>query len=160
MPSSPSSAPSDHHRPAALPSARTGLTQVTAAAVLWGTTGVVVQLLREATALSAVSIGFLRLAVAAVVLLVLAAHRLGPLWGHLRSSPGPLVLVGAGLGAYQVLYVVAVTYAGVAVATVVSLGLAPVLVAGWESLRARRLPGPGTVAVLVAGTAGLVLFTL
>lgn len=158
MPSS--SSCSARPRGAAVPSARTGLTQVTAAAVLWGTTGVVVQLLREVTALSAVSIGFLRLAVAAAVLLALAASRLRSLWGHLRSSPGALALVGAGLGAYQVLYVVAVTSAGVAVATVVSLGLAPVLVAAWESLRGRRLPGGGTVAVLVTATAGLVLVTL
>jgi drug/metabolite transporter (DMT)-like permease len=140
--------------------ARAGLVQVTLAGVLWGTTGVVVQLVRDVSSLSAVSIGFYRLAVAAVVLLMLGARRLGPLLAALRSKPGALMLVGVGLGAYQAAYFIAVTMAGVSVATVVSLGLAPVLTAAWEAARARRLPKPSTVGVLAAGVTGLVLITV
>lgn len=140
--------------------ARAGLVQITVAGVLWGTTGVAVQLVRAATGLSPVSIGCYRLAIAAVTLLLVSAARLGPLLTALRLMPGPVVLVGAGLGAYQALYFLAVTTAGVSVATVVSLGLAPVLTAGWEAGRARRLPGPGTTAPLVAGVVGLVLITV
>ncbi|MEU5945722.1 EamA family transporter [Micromonospora sp. NPDC047465] len=126
-----------------------GLLYVTAAAVLWGTTGVAVQLVRESTALTPTGIGFYRLAIAAVVLLALVAHRPRPVLAALRSQPVVLVLVGVGLGGYQALYFLAVASGGVGVATVVSLGLAPVLVFGWESLRARRLPGRTMLGALV-----------
>ncbi|MEU4470003.1 DMT family transporter [Micromonospora sp. NPDC023888] len=139
--------------------ARTGLIQITVTGVLWGTTGVAVQLLRDGTGLSPVSIGFHRVAIAALVLLACTAGRLGTLRSALRAAPVPLLLTGVGLGLYQALYFVAVAWAGVSVATVVSLGLAPVLAAAWESVRARRLPGPLRLATLVAAVLGLALIT-
>ncbi|MFI5928110.1 DMT family transporter [Micromonospora sp. NPDC051543] len=139
--------------------ARTGLLQITVTGVLWGTTGVAVQLLREGTGLSPVSIGFHRLAIAALVLLACAAGRLRTLVATLRAAPVPLLLTGIGLGLYQALYFAAVAWAGVSVATIVSLGLAPVLAAAWESVHARRLPGPLRLGTLVAAVAGLVLIT-
>ncbi|MER7415571.1 DMT family transporter [Micromonospora peucetia] len=147
-------------RPAPTGGTRRGLLYVTGAAVLWGTTGVAVQLVRESTTLTPTGIGFYRLAIGAVVLVALVAHRLGPVLAALRSQPVALVLVGVGLGGYQALYFVAVAAGGVGVATVVSLGLAPVLIFGWESLRARRLPGRTMLGALVAGVAGLVLITV
>jgi DME family drug/metabolite transporter len=119
---------------------------------------VVVQVLHRTTALSPVGIGFYRLLIAAVVLLAIARRR--ALSAALRAAPLGLILTGVGLGAYQALYFVAVTLAGVSVATVVSLGLAPVLLAGWESARARRTPDPATSATLVAGVLGLLLITV
>ncbi|MEV1109471.1 MULTISPECIES: DMT family transporter [unclassified Micromonospora] len=139
--------------------ARSGLLQITVTGVLWGTTGVAVQLLREGTGLSPVSIGFHRLAIAALVLLACAAGRLRTIAATLRVAPVPLLLTGVGLGVYQALYFAAVALAGVSVATIVSLGLAPVLAAAWESARARRLPGPLRLGTLVAAVAGLVLIT-
>ncbi|MET8041650.1 DMT family transporter [Micromonospora sp. NPDC005215] len=139
--------------------ARTGLIQITVTGVLWGTTGVAVQLLRDGTGLSPVSIGFHRLAIAALVLLACTAGRLGTLRSALRAAPVPLLLTGLGLGLYQALYFAAVAWAGVSVATVVSLGLAPVLAATWESVRARRLPGPLRLGTLVAAVVGLALIT-
>jgi DME family drug/metabolite transporter len=139
---------------------RRGLLYITGAALLWGTTGVAVHLLRESTTLTPTGIGFYRLAIGAVVLLALVAHRLGPVLAALRSEPVALVLIGVGLGLYQALYFLAVAAGGVGVATVVSLGLAPVLVFGWESLRARRLPGRTMLGALVAGVTGLVLITV
>ncbi|MET7881025.1 DMT family transporter [Micromonospora profundi] len=139
--------------------ARTGLIQITVTGVLWGTTGVAVQLLRESTGLSPVSIGFHRLAIAALVLLACTAGRLGTLVGALRAVPVPLLITGVGLGLYQALYFAAVALAGVSVATVVSLGLAPVLAAAWESARARRIPGPLRLGTLAAAVAGLALIT-
>jgi DME family drug/metabolite transporter len=139
--------------------ARTGLVQVTLAALLWGTTGVAVQLVRDTSSLGASGIGFYRLAIAALVLLVWSHRRLGLLLAALRSTPGRLVLVGVGLGAYQGAYFFAVISAGVSVATVVSLGLAPVLIAIWEAIQARRAPSRRTVGTLAAGVLGLVLIT-
>ncbi|MEU8181050.1 EamA family transporter [Micromonospora sp. NPDC049047] len=139
--------------------ARTGLIQITVTGVLWGTTGVAVQLLRDSTGLSPVSIGFHRLAIAALVLLLCTVGRLGTLRSALRAAPVPLLLTGLGLGLYQALYFAAVAWSGVSVATVVSLGLAPVLAAAWESVRARRLPGPLRLGTLVAAVVGLALIT-
>ncbi|MEU4778467.1 DMT family transporter [Micromonospora sp. NPDC023633] len=154
--------PSTPRRPRPLPSigARRGLLHVTGAAVLWGTTGVAVHLVRESTTLTPTGVGFYRLAIGAVVLVALVAHRLGPVLAALRSEPVALVLIGVGLGGYQALYFLAVAAGGVGVATVVSLGLAPVLIFGWESLRARRLPGRTMLGALVAGVAGLALITV
>ncbi|MET8094016.1 DMT family transporter [Micromonospora sp. NPDC005220] len=145
--------------PAASHAARSGLIQITVTGVLWGTTGVAVQLLREDTGLSPVSIGFHRLAIAALVLLACTAGRLRTIVAALRAAPVPLLLTGVGLGLYQALYFAAVAWAGVSVATIVSLGLAPVLAAAWESVHARRLPGPLRLGTLVAAVAGLVLIT-
>ncbi|GLZ58219.1 DMT family transporter [Micromonospora sp. NBRC 107095] len=144
---------------AARHAARSGLIQITVTGVLWGTTGVAVQLLREGTGLSPVSIGFHRLAIAALVLLACTAGRLRTIASTLRAAPVPLLLTGVGLGLYQALYFAAVAWAGVSVATIVSLGLAPVLAAAWESVHARRLPGPLRLGTLVAAVAGLVLIT-
>ncbi|MEO3775184.1 DMT family transporter [Micromonospora sp. B9E7] len=138
---------------------RTGLIQITVTGVLWGTTGVAVQLLRDSTGLSPVSIGFHRLVIAALVLLACTAGQLRTILAALRAAPVPLLLTGVGLGLYQALYFAAVAWAGVSVATVVSLGLAPVLAAAWESVRARRIPGPLRLGTLVAAVSGLVLIT-
>lgn len=138
-----------------------GLLPITLAGVLWGTTGVVVQLLRQLTGLSPVSIGFYRLAIAAVVLVLLLRwrRRLCLVFAAVRSAPVSMTLIGCGLGAYQALYFVAVALGGVAMATVVSLGLAPVLVVAWEAVRSRRLPGRQALASLVAAVLGLTLMT-
>jgi drug/metabolite transporter, DME family len=132
---------------------------IAVAGVLWGTTGIIVQLVRDTTALSPVAIGFHRLAIAAAVLLPVTAHLLRPARAVLRTHRWSLLLIGAGLGAYQALYFLAVAWGGVAVATVVSLGLAPILIAGWESATARRRPSGATLAGIAAAVAGLVLIT-
>jgi DME family drug/metabolite transporter len=69
-------------------------------------------------------------------------------------------LTGVGLGAYQAMYFLAVAEVGVTVATVVSLGLAPVLTTIWEAARARRMPRLPKLAILLAATTGLVLVSL
>lgn len=140
--------------------ARTGLVQITLAALLWGTTGVVVQLIRNRTSLSPVSIGFYRLAVAALFLLGLHARSLRDLTRAVRASPWRLILVGVGLGGYQASYFISVAAIGVSLSTMVSLGVAPVCIAIWESAVARRRPSRLTVGSLSAGIIGLVLITV
>jgi DME family drug/metabolite transporter len=137
---------------------RAGLFRISAAGLLWATTGVVVQVLHRSAGLSPVGIGFYRLLIAAVALLAMTRPR--AVGAALRAAPLGLVLTGIGLGAYQALYFLAVTLAGVSVATVVSLGLAPVLLAGWEAVRARRRPDASTSITLLAGLIGLLLITV
>jgi DME family drug/metabolite transporter len=71
-----------------------------------------------------------------------------------------VLATGVLLGGYQALYFAAVTYAGVGVATVVSLGLAPLVTTAWEALRARVRPGPRIMSTVIAALAGLLLITL
>jgi len=140
-------------------SAATGLLQVSAAGVLWGTGGVAVHLVRDHVALSAGVITGYRTVLGALVLLVVL-H----VTGSGRSAitllrRGPVRVVGVALTtlAYQALYYVAVVQAGVSVATVVTLGLAPLLLTCHEAWADRRLPGAGRLVVLAAALAGLVL---
>jgi Flp pilus assembly protein TadB len=75
------------------------------------------------------------MAIGAVVLLIGTAltRRRGPATPLTRGTAVRLVLVGAGLAVYQVAYFAAVAQAGVSIATLVALGLAPLLIS-----RARR----------------------
>jgi DME family drug/metabolite transporter len=78
----------------------------------------------------------------------------------MRTHPVLAVLVGCGTALYQGLYFVSILLIGVSVATVVSLGLAPVLAAVWEHAIARTLPSAREVGVLAAAVAGLVLISV
>ncbi|PKH37940.1 drug/metabolite transporter, DME family [Nocardioides alpinus] len=139
-----------------------GLVEVGAASVLWGTGGLAVQLIREHEALSPVTISAWRMTIAAAVLVValLALRRGGELVALARTRPRQLLVVGVGTAAYQGFYFVSVTQVGVAVSTVVSLGLAPVLLTVAESVRHRRMPTGTRLAVLAAALTGLVLVSV
>lgn len=94
------------------------------ATVLWGTTGTTQQLAPEGA--SPLTIGALRLLVAAIVLLILAS-----LTGHLRNLAGlrrPATLIAAlGVAAYQPFFFLAVDTTGVVVGTIVAIGSAPII---------------------------------
>jgi drug/metabolite transporter, DME family len=143
------------------PSARAGLLQVCAAGVLWGTGGLVVTLLHERDGLGAVTVSAWRMALAAVVLVgfACATGRGRAVLAAVRQRPRSVVAIGCGTALYQGLYFVSVLLVGVSVATVVSLGLAPVLAALWEHLAARTRPSRREVAVLAAALSGLVAVT-
>lgn len=142
--------------------ARVGLLQISAAGVLWGTGGLAVQVIREVTPMSVLVISAYRMVIAAVVLgaAVLALRQLGGVARLLRERPGHAVLVGVSTAAYQALYFASVVNVGVTVATVVSLGLAPVLLTLGESLHDRRRPDTRRLAVLAAALGGLVLVSV
>ena len=136
-----------------------GLVQVCCAGVLWGTGGMAMQLLREHDPISPVAVIVWRALIAAVVVLVLlvALRRLGELVALARRHPWRLLAVGTGTAAFQTFFFLAVPLAGVAVSTVVGLGLAPVLLTVTDSVRARRRPSGREVAVLVTTLTGLVM---
>ncbi len=129
---------------------------MTLTGVLWGSIGVVVRLLQD-SGLPTLSIAFWRLVCACVVLVPLLA-RLGRLRGIAWRSRR-LVAVSVGSLAFQLLFFVAVRDAGVAVATLVALGLAPVALAVAEAVRDRVVPDARALAVLACALAGLALVT-
>lgn len=144
------------------PRAGFGLLQICVAGVLWGTGGLGVQVIRDEVPMSVLTISAWRMAIAAVVLLVvlLLLRQLSTLVALVRAHPGRVVLVGCGTAAYQALYFGSVVAVGVSVSTVVSLGLAPVLLTVAESAWRRSAPTAGQVGVLVLALAGLVLVSL
>lgn len=139
-----------------------GLLQISGAGVLWGTGGITLQVIREHAPLSVVTVSAWRLVIAAAVLaLAVLALRRGPAVVELvRRSPGTACLVGVSTAAYQGLYFASVTQVGVAVATAVSLGLAPVLLTLADAVRARRAPTTAAVVVLITALTGLVAISV
>ncbi len=137
--------------------ARLGLLQITAAAVLWGTSGVIAQLVHRSTGMGPLEISFWRLAVSAVTMLLIAVPGFRHVVRAARRDPWALTAAGVALAAYQGLYFLSVTTAGVNIATMVSLGTAPVVAALWEAFRRRRLPGVRATAVITVAVVGLVL---
>ena len=136
-----------------------GLVEVTCAGVLWGTGGLAMQLLREQDPISPLAVIFWRALIGAVVVLglLVALRRLDELVALVRRHPWRLLAVGTGTAAVQGFFFTAVPMVGVAVATVVGLGLAPVLLTVADAVRQRRAPGPRRLAVLASALVGLAL---
>lgn len=139
-----------------------GLLQISTAGVLWGTGGIAVHVIRSAEPLPVVTISAWRMLIGAgALLLALALARgLGDLRTLVRQEPGRVVVLGVATATYQALYFAAVVWVGVTVSTVVSLGLAPLIVTVVESLRRRRGPAPLDLLILLAALVGLVLVSV
>lgn len=142
-------------------SARIGLLQVCAAGVLWGTGGLVVTVLNERDGLGAMTVSAWRMALAAVALIgfAMVTGRSRVVLGTMRAHPALAILVGCGTALYQGLYFLAVLSVGVSVATVVALGLAPILATVWEHAAVRTWPSWRELGVLAAALAGLILIS-
>lgn len=140
-----------------------GLLSVAVAAVAWGTGGAVAAVLYSATGLGPVAVSFWRFVGGAFLLAVARAARStrrvskSSRSHRSRVSPRRLVITGAGLAVYQTAYFAAVRDAGLALATMVTLGAGPVLIAvGARAAMAERLGRAGAAAV-VASLVGLAL---
>jgi len=151
------SAPASAREAAPSRVARRNALSVTAAGALWGTAGVAGLALGERTGLDPLAVGWYRLAVAALVLLGARALRRGPRPEVARRDLPRVAGVGVLLAWYQVTFFAAVDRAGVALATLVTLGLAPVLVAVATAAAGRERPRAAVLAALVAAIAGLAL---
>jgi DME family drug/metabolite transporter len=135
---------------------RAGPLALAVTGILWGSIGVAVRLLQDAS-LSPPAIAFWRVVCACAVLAPLLGLRGMRELAAAARRPRRLLAVGVGSLGFQLLYFVAVRDVGVAVATLVTLGLAPVAVILYEAARDRRAPGPRTLAVLACALTGLAL---
>src|SRR3954465_35018 len=102
------------------PASRRGFALVVLAALCWGTSGISGRIVADRTDLSPLDIAWYRLAIGAVVLLAgwaLPAGRRTTRTPVTRPVAVRLVLIGAGLAAYQLAYFSAVARAGVSIAT-------------------------------------------
>ena len=126
------------------------------AAVLWGTVG---PLFTFYPAGAGTSFAFARLAVGAPVLLLLAARaRKVARWT--RCDFGVMLIGGAGVAAYQPLYFASVSRTGVAVATFLSIGVAPIFTGLTQWLLSRRRPGSRWWLATVIASAGVGFLSL
>ncbi|MBV9870549.1 MAG: DMT family transporter [Frankiaceae bacterium] len=147
-------APDDDARPAWL-----GLVQVTLAGLLWGTIGVGVKLVRRHALLPVLMIGAYRAVIASVVLtaVVLVTRRRPTVRRMLSHHAMPAISVGVLTGAFQVLYFISLVTANVSIATVISLGVAPLLVTSVTGIRERSMPARRHVTSVVVALTGLAL---
>lgn len=137
---------------------RAGIIAVAVAAVLWGTVGIATQAIYHRSDLSAVAVGFFRLATATPLVAVVGWKTVGR--QQLRESRRQIwkvLLIGVMLALYQVLFFAAIGQVGVAVATLITLCTAPVLVAVLSGVILRERLAGYTLAALAAAIVGTVL---
>ena len=147
--------------PLSSPASRRGFLLVVLAALCWGTSGISGQIVADRAGLGPLDIAWHRMAIGAVALLAIHAltrrRRAAPAARPGRGTAVRLLLIGAGLAAYQLAYFAAVATAGVSIATLVALGLAPLLIAVGATLLGHGRPHRATVLALVVALVGLVL---
>ena len=143
----------------ARPAAR-GFALVVGAALCWGTSGVTGDAIARRTDLDPLDVAWYRMAISALVLggaTLLTRRRRPARPVRARAVRGRLLLVAAGLATYQAAYFAAVAAAGVSIATLVALGLAPLLVAVGAAALGHGRPDRATGLALAAALVGLVL---
>ncbi len=167
-----------HHRhqpassamPAAMPVVR-GLAFVIIAATAWGTAGAAAALLFDSSGLGPVALTFWRTAGGLALLLALRPLRRRP-----AAAPAPaarrhtaeplgrrvlrIAVMGAGLTVFQTAYFAGVRHTGLAVATVVTLGAGPVLIALGARLWMGERLGRGGALAVAGALAGLLVLVL
>ena len=155
----PSSDPGASDR-VAHPDIRLGLALVAGAAVMWGTAGVSGKALYGLAEINALSIGLLRLALSVPFLFAAAWLTLGGrvfrvAWRHFAL----MALFGVAMAFYQACYFAAIRHVGVAIGTLVSLCVAPMVVAVLSARifgDALNLRVGAAIAAAVVGVAVLV----
>ncbi len=137
-----------------------GLLLIGLAAISWGTTGATMTLLARETSVGPLLVGFVRMAVAAPCLLLIArvadrAWRLS--WRQERLG---FLATGACMAAYQVFYFSAVPLTGVAVTALLAICSSPLMIAGLAALFLGERLTPKVYAALGMGVVGTALLVL
>ncbi|WP_405539152.1 DMT family transporter [Streptomyces antimycoticus] len=143
---------------------RQGVLYVAIAATAWGTGGAVAAELYDVGGIGPISVSFWRFLTG--LGLLLAAHLVRrsrrpetalSLRATFAANPRRTLITGFGLAVYQTAYFASVQQAGLTVATVVTLGSGPVLVAAGARLTLGERTGAAGTAAVASGVAGLVL---
>jgi drug/metabolite transporter, DME family len=135
-----------------------GLLSIMLAAVLWGTVGVAVKVIYGLAATNALSIGFLRLAISVPALFVACWYLLG--WQMFQVAKSDLLLMllmGVMTALYQVCYFGAIAKVGIAIAVLLTLCLAPIIVALFSLWLLGEKLTPSLITALSFALTGTVL---
>jgi len=140
-------------RPSTMTSRRpgTGLLYLITSGLLWGTGGLTGSLLSRVAGLSAMSVAACRLT-AGGVLIVAFLTVTGRRWPVGRAAWTRVALIGVLAALYQSCYFTAVALTSVALATLVTIGTAPVIVLGVYRATGRRSGRLAPVAACLALT--------
>jgi len=123
------------------------------AAVAWGTGGAVASLLYQESGLGPLAVSWWRFVIGAALLAAFIRPR------DLKGQPR-MLLLGLGMAISQTAYFAAVGRSGVAVATVITLGVSPLLVAIGERLLLAERVSRWQGVVLVLAIGGLCLLVI
>ncbi|MFF7157629.1 EamA family transporter [Streptomyces sp. NPDC008139] len=142
-----------------------GLIYVVFAATAWGTAGAAAALLYDGSGLGPLSLTFWRAAGGFLLLLAVRAVRPAAAVRVVRAEPRRrkavrILVTGAGLTLFQTAYFCAVKSTGLAVATVVTLGSGPVLIAVVARLAMGERLGRGGTAAVAGALGGLAVLVL
>lgn len=140
-----------------------GLLYLIVAGAAWGTAGAAASLVYRTSDMGPIALSFWRCATG--LALLLGARMLVPRARTVvTEAPGPrvrrAVATGVGLAVFQTAYFAAVAVTGLAVATVVTLGAGPVLIALGARLFLGERLGRGGAAAVMGALAGLAVLVL
>ncbi|MFF3223616.1 EamA family transporter [Nocardia suismassiliense] len=135
---------------------RSGLVFLVGAGMLWGTGGLLGTLLGRATGLSPVAVATCRLAVGGLLLVALLALTRRP-WPRNLLAWRRIGAVAALAATFQACYFGAVAASSVSVATLITIGASPVVVALLEQVTGRRAVDRRRAATIGLALAGLAL---
>jgi DME family drug/metabolite transporter len=127
---------------------------LTLSGILWGTGGLFGSMLGKTAGLSPLSVAALRLLAGGaliVILLVVTGRR----WPAGRAPWTRIIVTGLLSALFQACYFAAISLTGVSLATLVTIGGTPVIVAVVERITRRRILGRSGVITVVAALAGL-----
>ncbi|GAA5036817.1 EamA family transporter [Streptomyces siamensis] len=151
------------HTASGLPIGR-GLLYLIVAGAAWGTAGAAASLVYRASDMGPIALSFWRCAGGLVLLLgarVRSRRRVRPAVREpLRSKALRIGTTGLGLAVFQTAYFAAVEATGLAVATVVTLGAGPVLIALGARLTMGERLGRGGIAAVAGALTGLGVLVL
>ncbi|MDX6363405.1 MAG: drug/metabolite transporter, family [Streptomyces sp.] len=140
-----------------------GLRYLIVAGVAWGTAGAAASLVYRASDMGPIALSFWRCAGGLVLLLAVRLLRprvKPPVREPLGRKALRIGVTGAGLAVFQTAYFAAVEATGLAVATVVTLGAGPVLIALGARLTLGERLGRGGVTAVAGALAGLAVLVL
>ncbi|ASR37529.1 hypothetical protein BAY61_23825 [Prauserella marina] len=142
---------------------RAGSISLVVAGVLWGTGGLAGSILASEAGLHSLAVAAYRLLLggAVAVLFLGLTGRLGGIGVAAPTKPVVRRVLAAGvlLAVFQAFYFASVTLTSVSIATMTTIGSAPVFVAIGGALVDRRWPNPATLLAIAGAIAGLVLLT-
>lgn len=137
-------------------SVRRGLLYVGFAAIAWGTGGAVAAILYQHSGLGPIAVSFWRffigmLILAGVGFILSSKSKRSSMRTFLRDRWDWIIVIGFGLAVYQTAYFAAVQQSGLAVATVVTLGWGPILIAvGSHFMMGERIGRSGGFIIILA----------
>jgi DME family drug/metabolite transporter len=137
-------------------SSKPGLGYLVLAGVLWGTGGLTGSLLGHTAGLSPLAVAAYRLGAGGLLLVALLPVTRRPL-PRGRAACIRIAVIGLLAAVFQAAYFAAVALITVSLATLLTIGLSPLLVLLAEAVSGRRRVGPATLGTAALAVAGLTL---